>query len=311
MVMTMGWKRVVAVGVLMAAVFSAAGTVHAQGQAQSTAAAVQSTQAAQVPSYMDAQTAEEARKSFREFMKRFPSAVGRVLVLDPSLMTNASYLEAYPQLAQYLAAHPEVIRSPRYFLADYVESSYGYYDSINSDPVLAMRRESVNAWRNTFEAMLFFCGFSIFVLSVGWLVRYMVDHRRWLRSSKTQSEMHAKLLERFTSSEDLRAYMESPAGQSFLKASPLSTESVGSTASTAAPYGRILWSVQVGVVAVAVGIGFLIVKRGLEPEVAQMVGTWGTLAMALGIGFAASAGAAYVISSRLGLLDNRTGSSRQ
>ncbi len=285
--MTNGWKRTVAAVALVAGVALGATSLEAQERT-------------------GRQTAEYTRGELRSVLEQFPPSLGRVLVLDPSLLSNADYLATYPSLQRFLTEHPEIARDPRYFFADYLDSRQQ-----PTDPAWQQRQYVINAWRNMFEAMLLFAGFSMFVLSLGWLIKYMVDHRRWLRSSKTQSEMHAKLLERFTSSEDLRAYMESPAGQSFLKASPLSTEPVGGAALTAAPYGRILWSVQVGVVAVAVGIGFLIVKRGLEPEVAQMVGTWGTLAMALGIGFAASAGAAYVLSLRLGLLDNRGDSSRQ
>jgi len=39
--------------------------------------------------------------------------------------------------------------------------------------------------------------------------------------------------------------------------------------------------------------------------VQQLVGSWGTLAIALGVGFAISAAASYVISSKLGLLDQK------
>ena len=31
----------------------------------------------------------------------------------------------------------------------------------------------------------------------------LVDHRRWLRQSKVQTEVHTKLLDRFTSNDDL------------------------------------------------------------------------------------------------------------
>lgn len=249
------------------------------------------------------QTAEFTRGEFRSLMEKYPPALGRVLVLDPTLLTNEDYLKSYPALQQYLAKHPEIPRDPRYFLIDYLDARLQ-----PTDPAWQQRQQAINAWRSMFDGVLFFSGFTLFVLSLGWLIKYVVDHRRWLRLSKTQSEVHAKLMERFTSSEDLRAYMESPAGQSFLRASPLSTEPVAASAGAViAPLNRILWSVQVGVVAVAVGIGFLFVRRGLDPEVAQMVGTWGTLAIALGVGFAASAAAAYVLSSRLGLLDNRTG----
>jgi hypothetical protein len=155
-----------------------------------------------------------------------------------------------------------------------------------------------------FNDVIVFAGFILFAFTFSWIVKYIVDHRRWLRTTKTQSEVHGKLLERMTASEDLKSYMESEAGQRFLQASPLALET-SNQQSVGAPFSRILWSVQVGVVMVALGIGFMFVRRGLEPEVQQLIGAWGTLAIALGIGFAISAAASYVISSKLGLLDQK------
>jgi hypothetical protein len=68
------------------------------------------------------------------------------------------------------------------------------------------------------------------------------------------------------------------------------------------PFGRILWSVQAGLVAAAAGIGLLVVKRYVVEEVAQMLLTLGVLILSLGIGFALAAAASYMLSVRLGLL---------
>jgi hypothetical protein len=263
-------------------------------------------QTRQVPSVttsIDQQSADQTRNEFREVLRQFPPALGRVLVLDPSLLTNKGYLEAYPGLLQYLSTHPEIARDPMYYLRDFVDSAYSF-EREPVDPAVQLRRDAVNVWRNTFESMLIFGGFTLFALAIGWVIKYIVDHRRWLRTSRTQSEVHAKLLERMTSNEDLKTYMESEAGQRFLQASPLALESANQQ-SMGAPFSRILWSVQVGVVMIALGIGFMFVKRGLDPEVQQMIGAWGTLAIALGVGFAISAAASYVISSKLGLLDQK------
>lgn len=256
-----------------------------------------------VTTNQDQQSAEQTRNEFRQVLRQFPPALGRVLVLDPTLLTNKGYLEAYPALLEYLSAHPEIARDPMYYLRDYVDSAFSF-ERTPVDPAVQLRRDAVNLWRSTFESMMVLGGFALFAFALGWAIKYITEHRRWLRTTKTQSEVHAKLLERMTSNDDLKTYMESEAGQRFLQASPLAMEAANQQA-VGAPFSRILWSVQVGIVLVALGIGFMFVRRGLETEVQQMIGAWGTLAIALGVGFAISAAASYVISSRLGLLDQK------
>jgi hypothetical protein len=287
-----------AVMVLTAGAWFGAADVSAQAR---TAAP----QTLQVP-----QGAEDTRREFRTLMEQFPPALGVVLKSDPSLLTNATYLATYPALAKYLAEHPDIARNPAYFL-EHVETvqmvDYRYGGRRVDGPMTPdehMRLESMNMWRNTMDSFLFLLGFTVAALSLAWAVRYMVEHRRWLRATRIQSEAHNKLLERFSSSTELAAYMESPAGARFLQASPLALESSTQRA-PGAPFSRILWSAQAGVVLMAAGIGFLIIQRGMEYEVAQMLGAWGTLSMAVGAGFVISAAMSYVISSRMGLLGDR------
>lgn len=285
-------KRFVAGVVVAGAVVVGPAAWQAQAQTQIQAPAVQTTVAVQ--------QAEEVREEFRSVLRQYPPALGRVLLLDPTLLASQAYLEPYPALRQFLSTHPEVARDPVYFLGHLSESAWAE----ERNPGDMVRREALHTWRDMFGDVMFFFGFMLFAVTFGWIIKYIVDHRRWLRTTKTQSEVHTKLLERMTSSDDLKSYMESEAGQRFLQASPLAMESA-SQQSVGAPFSRILWSVQVGVVLIALGIGFMFVRRGLETEVQQMIGAWGTLAIALGVGFAISAAASYVISSRLGLLDQK------
>jgi hypothetical protein len=254
------------------------------------------------------QPAEETRDQFRQLMAQFPPALGVVLKSDPSLLSNAGYLATYPALVKYLTDHPEIARNPDYFLqhvetVQYVDYRYGGRRS--NEPMTSeelTRMEAINMWRNTMDSFLFLLGFATAAFVLAWIIRYIVEHRRWLRATRIQSEAHNKLLERFSSSAELATYMESPAGAQFLKAAPLSIEA-GNRKAPGAPFSRILWSAQAGVVLVAAGIGFLIIQRRMIDEVAQMMSAWGTLSIAIGIGFVISGAASYVISSRLGLLD--------
>ena len=45
-----------------------------------------------------------------------------------------------------------------------------------------------------------------------WLVRAVIQHRRWLKSSQVQADVHSKLMDRMTTNEELLAYIQSPAG---------------------------------------------------------------------------------------------------
>jgi len=67
--------------------------------------------------------------------------------------------------------------------------------------------------------------FALFVCVLGamlWLFRQFVENRRWSRIFNLQTEVHNKLIDRFGSSQELLAYMNSEAGRRFLEAEPLS-----------------------------------------------------------------------------------------
>ena len=70
---------------------------------------------------------------------------------------------------------------------------------------------------------------------------------------QVHTEVHDKLMDRFTANEDLLAYMQTPAAQRFLESAPLPNDSPSRP--VGAPFSRILWSVQVGVVLAAGALG--------------------------------------------------------
>ena len=138
---------------------------------------------------------------------------------------------------------------------------------------------------------------------LGWLIRTLVDYRRWNRLTTTQTEFHTKLMDRFTANNDLLAYIQSPAGARFLQSTPIALDAA--PRSMGAPLGRILWSVQGGVVLVAAGIGLWIVSGRVGGDASQPLQALGVIGIALGIGFAVSAIISFIISRRLGLIEAR------
>lgn len=241
------------------------------------------------PRFVQSADAQETREQLRDLLRQLPPAVGEVLVRDPSLATT-DYLAPYPALVLFLQQHPEISRNPSFFFG-----SYTYRDDPPRDRAAEMFRQVIDLFQ-----MIVVGGGLVFALL--WLIRTALDQRRWLRVSRTQAEVHTKLLDRVANNEELLAYIQSPAGRRFLETGPVLAEGEPPRAAMAAPLSRIIWSLQAGVVLACLGIGFWIAQSGFPEDMAEGFFVIGTLATALGVGFAASALLAYMISSRFGLV---------
>jgi len=263
------------------------------------AEAAQPAQTAPAPLYED-QNASQTRDRLREVLNQYPPTVGQVLRLDPSLLGRPDYIGTYPALAAFLAQHPAIAHNPSYFLG---APNFGgqYY---NAD---APRTEGYRAIRDTFMSLFFLLGFVSVVSLVGWLARSVIEYRAWLRASKVQTEAHTKLIDRLTSNEDVLAYAQSPVGQKFLTSTTMATGFAARTVGS--PVGRILWSVQIGIVLALGGVGLYVSRGNVMEEVAQPLAVVAELAVALGVGFVLSALVAYALSRQLGLLEPRPSSS--
>jgi hypothetical protein len=243
------------------------------------------------------QSAAETRKAFYSVLEQYPPGLGRVLRLDPTLMTNGAYLASYPAVAAFMQQYPDVPRNPGYYLERY-DSNYTVYQPPDA------RSQSLHMWRNYIEFMGAALVFGIVVIGVISIAKYLIEYRRWYRVSKMNAEVHNKILDRFGSNEELLAYIESPAGRRFLEASPIAT---GGSAPrpVAAPYGRIMLSVQIGVLLIAAAVGLLMVSNRAIEEVRELLASMAVLAFCLGVGSVVSSIASYVLSKRLGLLPER------
>jgi hypothetical protein len=269
---------------LIAFLFAAAVAVSAAAQAPATATSNPPATATVVTD----SDSHDTREAFYSVLRRYPSQVGRVLKLDPSLMTNQSYLANYPALASFLSQHPEVAHSPDFYLVSIIVPEEGVREN-----------GSERVWRTTMEGVTLFAVFAIAMGVLIWLVRTVIDHRRWSRVSKLQADVHNKLMDRFTANDDLLAYIQTPAGKRFLESAPLALDA--GPRAVSAPVGRILWSVQVGLVLAAAGFGLQIVSRSIEKTVSQPLFAMGILGVSLGAGFVLSAIVSYILSRKLGL----------
>lgn len=233
-----------------------------------------------------AASATETREQLREILREHPPQLAAVLKLDPTLLTNQPYLATYPDLTQFVAQHPEVAHNVGY-----------YFSGIPTD------FEGAEAnYRNWHEISGDIAGFSVFLIVTCvfvWGIRTLIEQRRWNRLSAIQTEVHSKLLDRFSSNEDLLAYLQSPAGKKFLESAPIPLEAGPRPMS--APVGRIFWSLQAGLVLLAAGGGFDAVSMRVAGAGSTALYGIGVILLLIGAALVLSAGAFYVLSRRFGL----------
>lgn len=120
---------------------------------------------------------------------------------------------------------------------------------------------------------------------------------------RIQAEAHTKVMDRLTNNEDLLAYLQTPAGKGFFDMSAIPTD-FGPMRS-AAPVTRILWSVQIGLVLLFGGAALQWSSGSISQEASEPLGVLSVLGIALGASFILGAGASYMISDKLGLLERR------
>lgn len=111
-------------------------------------------------------------------------------------------------------------------------------------------------------------------------------------SLRQRSEERTRLLERFSSSEELTAFLNSAAGARLLKHK-----------GPAHPTRQIAGAVFGGVITLFVGIGFLVVVfLGSDPSLGNLLVLPGTICVMVGIGILIAAGISSWLFSRAGLM---------
>jgi hypothetical protein len=230
----------------------------------------------------------QTRDDLRSLLHRYPPQVARVLKIDPILLSNASYLANYPALATFAAQHPEVLHNPDFFL-----------DSVQIPMESDGDQGGYRMWRELLGDVGGFAIFLVFISVLVWTIKTLIEQRRWSRLSRIQTEVHSKLLDRFTSNEELLAYIQTPAGKRFLESAPIPLEMGPRPIS--APVGRIFWSLQAGLVAIGVGIGFDLVSLRVTSRASEGLYGIGVISLLVGIALVISAVVFYALSRRFGL----------
>jgi len=222
------------------------------------------------------------RSRFSNLLRQHPDEVGTILALDPTLLSNQQFMSGYPAIAKFVADHPEIHRNTNFYLAEFGHTP--------------QRRGMVE---EILEGLFIFSIFVFIAFALGWFIRTVIEQKRWNRLSRTQTEVHSKILDRFGSSEELLTYIKTDAGTKFLESAPIPLRAEPPTHN--APLTRIMWSIQVGVVVAAGALGMLLVSARFEKETAQELFALGMIGFSVGAGFIVSAFVSILLSRRLGL----------
>jgi hypothetical protein len=234
---------------------------------------------------------------------RLSPTLTTVVARDPSLLSNLEYVRRNnPQLAQFLENHPEVPLNPDFYLFTHLNVD-GHPDQAlerevwpNLPEMREGRRLSEELTGDVAPAMVF-----LGVLgAILWLTRVFVENRRWSRIFKLQTEVHGKLIDRFGSSQELLNYMGTEAGKRFLEAAPIPVDFEPQQRVPNA-VARVLTPLQIGIVLVLLGVGFLVLRHA-EADMRIPMLVLGTIFVMPGLGFILSAGITWVLAGRLGLI---------
>lgn len=236
---------------------------------------------------------KSAREELFGFLRMSPRLT-MALSADPSLLGHPDYVNRHnPGLAVFIQSHPEIARNPEFYLFAHLPGGRG-----SNVPYLFQRAvwpQSGDGPNVNGDIVLPF----VFLAVVGailWLLRLLMQNRRWNRVFRVQTEIHTKLLDKLSGNEELFHYLSSDAGRKFMELAPVSAalEQPAGPRGTAA---RILAPLQLGIVSTLCGAGLLYVRGYLgNPQALLLVGT---LALTLGIGLILSSGVSFVLFRRL------------
>jgi hypothetical protein len=230
----------------------------------------------------------ELQNQFTRVLEQHPRELWMILKLDPALLTNDAFVSGYPEIQEFVARHPEILKNPRFYLAHFRSPA-------QDDGVLG----------DILEMLAVGGGIGVTVFALGWLVRTLIEQKRWKQLSRTQNEVHSKLLDRFSTNEQLLEYIRSPAGSKFLESAPIPLHverpARGKTPALAA---RLLGSVQLGVVAAILGLGILLLSTAFDRDASRELFALGAIALCVGTGFIVSAIVSLKLSRRLGLWES-------
>jgi hypothetical protein len=276
---------------VLAAAMAAPGVVKAQAPAQNQPTVVGDTQ----------QDLGATQQRLMQLLRVSPT-LAEVVSSDPSLLADPQYVaKSNPELATFLAQHPEIGRNPSFWLFSELRSpQQKSYEVLEPKRGFEPPRESRGGLERVMGDVVPAIVFVVLLFVLAWVIRMMAESRRWTKVFTLQSEVHGKLIDRFATNQELLGYMETESGKRFLEAAPIVTE----TDSRRMPnlVSRMIATLQVGLVLTLLGAGLLGLRNAVGDAGTTML-VLGMIALMPGIGLILSAGALWVLGRRLNLME--------
>ena len=234
---------------------------------------------------------------------RVTPTLADVVASDPSLLADQQYVaKSNPELATFLQQHPEIGRNPSFWLFSELRTpQQPRYEVLEPKrgfvPMRDMSNDRFDRVMSNVAPMIVFV---VLLCALAWIVRTLVENRRWTKAFSLQSEVHAKLIDRFATNQELLGYMETDAGRRFLEATPIVTEA--ETRRMPNLVSRVMTTLQVGLVLTLLGAGLVALRPAVGDAGTTML-VLGIIALMPGIGLILSAGALWVLGRRLNLME--------
>lgn len=240
---------------------------------------------------------------------RLSPTLTTVVARDPSLLSDQEYVTRNsPELAQFLQTHPEVARNPSFYLFSNLPHARGERAEQALErkvwPDMNARPEENHARDRLAESVGPTVAFAAFLGTMIWLIRILLENRRWGRIFRLQTEVHTKLIDRFGNNQELLTYMSTEAGKRFLEAAPIPVEFDRKQQFPGA-VGKVLLPLQIGVVLTLLGMGVLLLRHSLR-DLAEPLLVLGVIILMPGLGFIISAAITWLLAGRLGLMPEPT-----
>lgn len=138
------------------------------------------------------------------------------------------------------------------------------------------------------------------IICIAWIITNITRSLKQRANTRTRADIYNRLIDKFGAAPEFIAFLQSDAGLRFIEEN---------TVEPAAPVGRILTSMQAGVVLSLVGLGLLFIA-GTENSVGHdfyiIVMMIGIVGLAIGVGLLASAYVSQRLCKAWGILSTNT-----
>ncbi len=236
---------------------------------------------------------------------RVSPTLAEVVAHDPSLLSNAEYVNRNnPELGQFLQAHPEIAKSPDFYLFNNLHPEHEQPAEVLERKLWPQMSQPDSSGIDH-ELISDGIPFLVFLCMLGgllWLTHVLLENRRWNRIFKLQTDVHGRLIERFGTSQEVLTYMSTDAGKRFLEATPIAV-GFERQAPVPSPVARVLTPLQIGIVMTLLGAGLISLRHNI-PDGGIAFFVLGIVVLMPGLGFIISAGLTWVLARHLGLMPN-------